>query len=422
MGQVPGTSAADVYAELKQWYAEQPVDNAWARNNPLWQLMRKDANVGGSFYPQPLNLGGSQDYVDFGTAQTLQAPVNPVTFQVPYLNHYVLATVQNSVILASRTKQGAFKEVLKQSCDAAMENSVLADAAYLYRSGTGAIGTIKNTAISNGVVYLNVPTDGIFFQKNQVLIATSTDGGGTQRSGVGYVLAVDPTNGVIQVSATGMGGAPGTPSGWSVNSNSTFGDYLYPQSNLNAQMNGLAGWMPSATSSRRPVIGTTNVFLGVDRSQDPTRSAGTAIDASPEDIEGALIDLISAVKSVGKGTPEYTFINPVSMRALTKALQARRSYVNAETTSEAGITFRGVMVEDSMVLQDPSCPQKQAFALDMETWKIVSFGQNPGFLPYPDGLEGFRVSTADALEARMGGYRNAVCTNPSRNGTAILPI
>jgi hypothetical protein len=415
MAESNGASLQDAEAELKEFYSNQGPDYAVARNNPFFAMIEKDTALSGKVYVQPIAIGGSQDYVDFSVAQTNQVPVNNLAFQVPTNLHYALATVQNDSIKASRNDRGAFIGTLKQAVDIAMQNSILMDAWYLFRSGTGSIGTVSG-APSTGLITLSNPSDALAFQRGQVLTATSTDGGGTTRAGIGYVLAVSISTGQILVSDVGQGGAAGNPSGWAD------GDYLYPQSNLNAQMNGLSGWLPTSTSTLRPAIGTAKNFLGVDRSIDPTRLAGTSLDLRGEDMESALIDLISQVKSIGRGKPDYTMVNPISYRALTKALQARRSYVDASVTSEAGITFRGCMVEDSLVLQDPSCPAKTAFALDMSTWKLISMGPNPDFIEYPDGLGAFRVVTgSDAVEARIGGYRNVVCSDPAKNGVALLP-
>lgn len=415
MGQVAGTSLADAYAVLKDFYAENPVDLAYARNHPAWELIEKDDGVSGRVYVQPTTIGGPQDYTDFATAQTNQVPTQDLAFQVPMATHYVLATVQNLAIQASRDDRGAFMRLLKHHTDAAMQNSLQADAWYLFRSGTGSIGKISGSVTAGGVVTLKNATDALAFQKNQVLVATSSDGGGITRAGTGWVLGVSVNTGKLLVSGTAMGGAAGIPSGWGD------GDFLYPQGSINNQMSGFGGWFPDPNSALLPVLGTAKTFLGVDRSVDPLRLAGTSLDESGTDIESAFIDLISQIKAVGKGSPEYVFCNPQSRRALDKALQARRHYVDAEATSKAGITFRGPMVEDALILADPGCPLKTAFAIDMSTVKIISFGQNPGFIQYPDGLEGFRVGTADSVETRMGGYRNLTCTDPAKNGVALLP-
>lgn len=415
MGESNGASLQDAEAELKEWYANQGPAYAVARNNPLFAMIKKRTDLSGKVYVQPLAIGGSQDYSTFAAAQNNQVPVNNVAFQVPMLPHYALSTTQNQSILASRNDRGAFVSTLKQSTDIAMTNSILSDAAYLFRSGSGSLGQ-ESGSISSGVLTLTNPTDALFFQAGQVLTATSADGGGTTRAGTGYVLGVDLNTGKILVSAVGQGGSPGTPSGW------VDGDWLYPQSNVNMQMDGLQGWFPAPNSTLRPVLGTANNFLGVDRSVDPVRLAGTSLDLRNEDIESAHIDLISQVKAVGRGRPDYIMENPASFRSLVKALQARRKYERVEVTSDAGITFAGAMVEDTLVMQDPSCPAITAYALDMATLELISMGPNPDFIPYPDGLGSFRiVTTADAIEARLGGYRNFTCSDPSRNGVALLP-
>jgi hypothetical protein len=128
----------------------------------------------------------------------------------------------------------------------------------LFRSGTGTIGQINASSISSGSFTLANPTDAIFFARNQVLMASSTDGGGTTRAGTGYVLSADPATGIVVVSATAAGGSAGNPSGW------TASDFLFVQGDQNLKIKGLSAWLPFT----RPTTGDS--FWNVDRSVAPS--------------------------------------------------------------------------------------------------------------------------------------------------------
>lgn len=414
MTQVAGTSLTDAYPILKEYYADQKVRNLLERRHTLWAMLTKDTNVSGRTYPQPMRYGASTGSANFTNAQNNQSPNDYAEFQVPINTNYTLATVQNVAIQAARNDKGAFINLLKDSIDGAMENAIRRDAWMAYRTGTGSIGVIGTSAdIATGIIILTNPTDALAFQRNQVLVANSADGGGTTRAGIGYVISSDVSTGTIQVSAT-AGGSGGQPSGW------VAGDYLSSQGDVNAQIQGLGIWFPS-TSTLRPVIGTPSIFLGVDRSVDPTRLAGTFLNLTGLDIESALIELISQVKMVG-GSPDYVFVNTVSYRNLQKALQARSQYDKVEVVNDAGLTFKGIEVDGAVVLEDSDCPPKTAYALQMDTLKVISFGDSPQILTYDDGITAFRTANNDSVEARIGGYRNMTCNAPVKNGVALLPV
>jgi hypothetical protein len=412
MTQVAGTSLTDAYPVLKEYYDGQPVRDALERDHTLYAMITKKTDFSGSEYVQPIQFGTSTGSADFATAQNYQSPDLNAAFKVPPAFSYTLASVQNAALKASRNDKGAFINLLKQRTKGSMENQIRRDAWQLYRAGTGTIG--KVSSINTGVIVLTNPTDALAFQRNQVISAGQTEGGAL-RAGTGYVLAADVSTGTIVVSDTAQGGAAGTPSGWAA------ADFLYSKGDLNAAISGLGIWIPAAGSALRPAVGTPKVFMGQDRSYDPTHLAGTALNLSGLDIESAHIELISQVKMIG-GQPDYVFENSVSYRALQKSLQARHQYVTREVTNGAGLTFTGIEVGGAVVLEDSDCPPQTAFALRLDTWKLFSYDKAPQILTYEDGITAFRTASADSVEARCGGYRNLVCEDPSRNGTAILPI
>jgi len=294
---------------------------------------------------------------------------------------------------------GSFADAAKIRIDGAMEGQYNRMGNAIYRSGTGTIGKISSAGISGGMLTLANPNDALFFQAGQVLVANSTDGGGTQAGGLGYVIAVDTEAGKIVVSTT-QGGSPGTPSGWLANY------YLSAQGDLNSRMAGLLAWLP--TGANRPTAGVANNLFGVNRGINPTLLAGVYADLSGESIEDAFIDGQSEVCRLG-GDPDIYVCNPASRRALVKAMQTRKIYSEGVYESEAGVGFLGVKIDGDnkpiIVMSDPDCPPLTAFCLQMDTFKLVSYGDAPKILTYEDGLTIFRVGNQDALEARVGGVR-----------------
>jgi hypothetical protein len=412
--QQSGSTFTDVYPILKEYYGRQEVKNLMLKKFPLLAMLEKDTNFAGKYYPQPVQFGTTNGYAQFTEAQTNQSPDLLAEFMVPIVRDYAIATIDGATKEATRNDKGAFENAARLRVDGAINDLMRREAQALYRTGTGTIGRIATGGITAGVITLAESATGIFFQKGQVLQASSTDGGGTTRAGVGYVIGVDPQSGTVTVSAT-SGGAAGTPSGWAA------GDYLYPKGDQNSRPTGILGWLPVAN---RPTPGTSSVFFGVDRSVDPTRLAGVYLDTSDQTIEEGLIDGLSQVNLFG-GTPDYIFVHPTGFRALQKTLQARKTY--AETVIENGeISFQAIVIQGDSgpvpVLSDPFCVQGYAFALQMDTWKLFSMGDVPKILTYDDGITMFRTSNNDSLECRVGAYFNLVCNAPGYNGVFKISV
>lgn len=312
----------------------------------------------------------------------------------------------NQTMLASRTDKMSFLEGAKLVIDGAIRSITNSAASALFRSGTGSIGRVGG--ITSGVITLSNPQDIVQFEVNQVLQANATDGG-VPRAALGYVIAVNRSAGTLTVSATGLGGSAGTPSGW------TTADYLLVQGDVNAKMKGLAAWLPATA----PTAGDN--FFGVDRSQDATRLAGLRYDGTSQTIEEAVIDASSFLAREG-GKPDVLITNFATYAALEKSLGSKVQYVDMKGPAE--IAFRGIMINgaNSMikVFPDRNCPAQTGYLLQMSTWQLCSLGDVPQILRYGDGLEFLRVSNADAGEVRVGYYAN-LCTNaPGWNSYVAL--
>jgi hypothetical protein len=282
----------------------------------------------------------------------------------------------------------------------------------LFRSGSGSIGQISS--ITTGVIVLASALDVVQFEIGMVIQANATDGG-TPRAALGYVISVDRSAGTVTVSAS-LGGSAGSPASWAAS------DYLLVQGDNNAKISGLAGWLPFSA----PSVGDN--WYGVDRSIDTVRLAGNRKDASNQSIEEGLQDFLTQI-AINDGAPDYFITNPNSYVALQKALGSKAQIV--ELAAEMGKDYRAVVgfkaLEIQMsgmtvkVLQDRNCPAQLGYALQMDTWKLISLGDAPQILTYgAEGLEVLRVSNADAAELRVGYYANLVCSAPAYNGVIKL--
>jgi len=389
-------------AALKELYDGQVVENLVYADNPFLAMVPKKTDFGGKYKPIPIITGVSQGRSStFSNAQGNQTPVQMESFLLTRASDYSIATIDNQTMMASRTDKMAFLEGSKLVIDGAIRSLTNSLASALFRNGTGSIGQISGS-VTSGAVTLTNAADIVQFEVGMTLNAAQTDGG-TLESGVGYVISVNRTAGTLVVSNVGVGGAAGTPTGWSS------GDYLLVQGDINAKIKGLAAWIPSTAPSATP-------FFGVDRSVDVTRLGGVRYDGSAQSIEEALIDGSSLLAREG-GKPDVAITTFASYAALEKSLGSKVQYVDLKGPAE--IAFRGIMVNgaNSMIKVFPDRNQlaQTAHLLQMNTWALESLGDAPQILRYGDGLEMLRVYNADAGEVRCGYYAQLRTNAPGWN-------
>lgn len=400
-------------AALKELYDGQVVENLVYADNPFLAMVPKSTDFGGKYKPVPIITGVSQGRSStFSNAQGNQTPVQIESFLLTRASDYSIATIDNQTMMASKTDRMAFLEGSKLVIDGAIRSATNSLSSALFRSGTGSIGLIASGGITAGVITLSDPTSVTQFEIGMTLQANASDGGATPRSALGYVVAINRTSSTptVTVSATGQGGAAGSPTSWAA------GDYLLVQGDNNAKIKGLAGWIPATAPT------SSDLWFGVNRSVDATRLAGVIYSGSAQSIEEALVDASSLTAREG-GKPKFFVTNYASYAALEKSLGAKVQYVQ-QTHTTAEIAFRGILVNGANtqieVFPDRSCPQQVGYLLQMDTWKLECLGDAPQILRYGDGLEMLRVYNADAGEVRVGYYAQLRSNAPGWNATVAL--
>lgn len=395
-------------AALKELYDGQVIENLVYADNPFLAMVKKNTDFGGKYKPIPIITGVSQGRSStFSNAQGNQSPVQVQSFLLTRVQDYSIATIDNQTMLASRTDKMSFLEGSKLVIDGAIRSCTNSIASALFRSGTGSIGQLSG-APAAGVITLSNSADIVQFEVNMVLQAAATDGG-TPRAALGYVIAVNRSAGTLTVSATGIGGAAGSPALWAN------GDYLLVQGDSNAKCSGLSAWLPTTAPS------SSDSFYGVNRSADTWRLGGGRYDGSAQSIEEALIDGSSLVAREG-GKPKVCVTNFASWGALEKSLGAKCVYIDHQGPAE--IAFRGIRVHGANttidVFPDRNCQAQRGYLLQMDTWALEGLGDVPQILRYGDGLEMLRVYNADAGEVRVGAYYNLRTNAPGWNEVLTL--
>ena len=393
------TAAAAI---LKEYYSPIVIENLVYKDNPLLAMMKKRKDFfGESNYRVPIIYGSAQGVsADFTTAIANQANVATDAFYVPRKRKFKIASVNNELIDASSNDKGAFIKAMKLQIDGAFTAVKNALATEMYGDGTGILGTV-NGAVTSGVVVLSNPQDANRFERNMVLQAYQT-GTTNARAGKGYVIAVNRAAGTVTVSATGLGGSAGTPSGWVTT------DDLVVDGNRDAVVQGLSAWLTDQSLS--------TPFNGVTRSVDPTRLAGVVEDLSTLPVQEAFNEASLLVNEQG-GAPDHAFCDYGTYAALTNAMAGKIQYVDLKGT--ANITFPAVQLPTPKgmvkVIPDRNCPANTVFMLSMDNWCLHTLGDCPKYVDN-DNLTLLRDATTNSVQIRIGYYGNVWTNAPGWNG------
>lgn len=389
-------------AILKEYYGPQVIENLVYKDNPFLAMVKKRKDFfGESTYRVPVITGAAQGVsADFATALANQANVSTDAFYVPRKRKFKIASVNNELIDATASDKGAFLRAMKLQIDGAFTAIKNALATELYGDGTGILGTI-NGAVSTGVVTLSNRQDVNRFERNMVLQAYQT-GTTTARAGKGYIIAVNRVAGTITVSAVGLGGAAGTPSGWVTT------DDLVVDGNRDEVVQGLQSWLTD-TSLATP-------FNGVTRSADPVRLAGVVEDLSSLPIQEMFNEASLLVNEQG-GAPDHAFCDYGTYAALTNAMAGKIQYVDLKGT--ANITFPAVQLPTPKgmvkVIPDRNAPANTVFMLSMDNWTLHTLGECPKYVDN-DNLTLLRDAASNSVQIRIGYYGNLWTNAPGWNG------
>ena len=402
-------------AALKQIYPDKEVENLVYKDQPFFALVNKYENFYGQLLKQPLIYGNPQGRsATFSFAQSNQAPSSLAGYLLTRVRDYATASISNETIKASESDQGAFLEAVKLEVDGALHSIARSIGISLFRSGSGSIGRLNVGSVAQTVWTLASLDDITNFEVNQSVVLSSTDGGGTVKTGSGYIVTIDRDAGTFTASAT-LGGTAANIS--TLIPTAAVNDWIFIQGDYDQKLSGLNAWLV-ATGALSP----TDNFFGVNRNADKTRLAGCYQDGRAKPIEEALIDITTRVNREG-GRPDHIFVDHTDWANLEKALGSKVQYVDVKTDYEVAFAFRGIMLNTPKgyikVLADINCTPGFGYCLQLDTWRLNSLGKAPTLFD-TDGLTMLRQATADGVELRVYSYHQLGCAAPGWNGRVQL--
>lgn len=407
-------TVATAAALLKEWYTDDRVEVLSYKTNPLHALLAKEDNFTGDVLPVPMIFGDPQaGSADIAVALAGKTPTLSTAFQISRKSDYSIASIAREAVMASRDNKGAFMRLAKANTDGAMRTAIRSISIAEYGSGTGRRGQISaGSNVGTPTITLADPRDATNFEKNMRVQLSATNGGGTLRSAgaIAVIQSVDRDAGTLTLAGN-----------WSASiAAAAAGDFIFRAGDYDAMPMGLQGYLPASAP-------TSTLFLGVDRSQDPSRLGGVRHNGLSQPIDEALIDLASKIAVEG-GAPDYCFVNNAQYRALQKLLGSKVQYTRAEAATKAGavIGFDAIKIQgdagEIKVIADRNCPSQVGFMLTLNTWKLYSLDPAPHIFDRGSDQEMLREAGADRYELRIGYYAQLACNAPGWNGRVSLPV
>lgn len=407
-----GNTQTTIDALLKEYYDDGALVNETYMKNPLWARMTKSqavANVTGRRFIHPVVYGASQGRSrDFSRAQARGAVTGElsVDFIVPRVNNHQDCTVATETVLSTRDDRGAFTKAVTLITDNAVRNLGLVQAQSMYGNGSDARGNIATSGISTNTITLALTDDALKFEVGMELdLAAAESSGNVRAYGTGahglYVTKVDRVQGILTFSANVTDATDGIPTAQD-------GDFIFVRGDRNVGLTGLAGWLPYGGPS-------ATAFLGVDRTVDPVRLAGSWLDASNLSIEDALIQAATNVEKQSNGSLTHFFM-PFNKYAQLLKSQAAKVSIVEEVNPD--VSFEGVEVltpsGSVMIIPDRNCPSNRVFGLNIDTWEYLHLGDVVQ-MNNLDGNTWLRQPSDDGLEIRFFSLGNVVCRVPAEN-------
>ena len=401
---------------LKIKYPEPRVAKLFYEAAPTFALLPKATSFVGDSAAIAVRYGALTSIsAAFSTAQTNKNHSSGVRFLVTRVKKYAIGGLDNEVIEASKTNEGALISAVSAEMEGAIQTLAAVASDDLFGDGSGRIGSIDTPGASDTLTLENSEDVRHFEPGMRVVIAENATSALRDSSAVGTVSAVNRSAGTLTMAAN-------VTTTWS---SAADGDLIFREGDYatlgdrNCLM-GFAGWLPG--------LAAPAALFGVTRTTDVTRLAGVYANTTTDpglSTEEALMLLATNVGREG-GKPDLAVMGMTRFRGLVNALGSKVTYdkatapiTNAQGKQVATVGFDSIKVHGPRgvidVIADPACPEDKVYCLTKATWKVMSLGALPR--PVLQGGKYLRDShDADSVELRIGFYANVCCNAPGFNG------
>jgi|1_EtaG_2_1085319.scaffolds.fasta_scaffold00212_34 hypothetical protein len=383
------------------------LEEVWYKKSPFLAWVNKSYNFEGAskqIVPLVAGIRGSTKF-----AEAMAAKSNPTLakFLVTRVKDYVIGSIDNEAMKASRSQKGAMAQALKTQMDAALYEFGRSAAFQVWGDGTGTRGTVSSE--STVTLTLTDVNDMVKFEIGMVVEAKSS--GGTLRSGSVAITAIDRDAKTLTAAANWTTGIPGLVATDTI---ARAGDYTASSSNV---LSGVLAWIPPTAPT------TGDSFFGQDRSVDVNRLSGTRVLGAGKTIEEIVFDA-QAEAAINGAQVDTLWLNSKRRAELCKSLQGKAMYQQTSVTSSGGqsgkvkVGFTGFVVpgEDGPVtiMSDPNCPYAYGLMTRKAAWELSCLDGCPHFADEAGG-KFMQETSADAIEFRLKVYWQLCCENTRDN-------
>jgi hypothetical protein len=391
---------------LNRLYPEGGLETAWYEPAPFAAWLPKRYDFGGlnkAVRPLIGAIRGSNDF-----AQALAAKSTPTIrdFTVTRVKTYVIGSIDNEALEASKGTKNASAEALKTQVDSALYEFGRAAARQTWNTSGGARGQISTgSTVGSATITLADIRDIVHFEIDMEVQADTVDGGGTVHPGFVTITAIDRDAGTLTISgdwnAAGNIPAVGTS------------DFLFRRGDYGTCLSGVLDWIPASA----PTAGDS--FFGVDRSVDTQRLAGSRVSAVGKSIEEAAFDAQARLAQNG-GRADTLWLHTERWADLCKSIQAKVQYSPGGSGKVGFASFQIAGARGMVnVMADPNAPYQYALLTRKQAWELCGLGKIPRFSE-EDGLKFQREASADAIEFRLKAYWQMICKRPIDNALIDL--
>lgn len=412
------TSASTVDKAFKIRYPEAELARLFRLTSPLLAEIPKTADFVGSqqdcvIMHDHMSVGST-----IGEAVDMRSHPKFKKFSVTRAAGYSFGRVENEAIAASRDG-GAFKQMLEEAMESAMDGLNKWIAGQVYGNGYGVVATISSVTINTPAagtdrILLTNKADVLKFSVGQFIHINSsaTDpAAGTARGGTETyeVSQLDMDNGYVYV----LGNTETTSA--ATTSDSIYFATTKALAGAGRYIKGLGAWIPLTAPS------SGESFLGVDRSVDPTRLAGHRLADTSLPVKQAIQKLAMMIR-LNNGAPDRAYMSPTQGYQLAQELgsQIVRDPGGVGLDGFDGFRFHTAGGNITCMF-DPACPEDRVYVGKLSALRLSHLRGLPHFVD-EDGMRARQsaTSTGDFVEFALRFWGNLIVKQPAHWGVAQL--
>lgn len=389
---------------------EDDLEPYMLEDEVLFGKLDKDTTFEGDDRKVVLQIGsGGGHSADFDKAMENRGAPTLKRFSYDVADDYAVWSVDKKMMSRSRSNKGALKRALQLATQNAADKLKRRTVRHNWHNGGGAIGKIAASGISTKYATLEQTNDIRNVDIGDVHVFAADDGylasagvlDGTRR-----VVDVDWDNGIIEYDVT-LATIPSIGTG---------SKFIFVDGDYGAVQKGVPYYIPTSAPGVDSI--PTTVW-------DMTR--GTSMYTSGSRFTGDENQIGEEILRVGTELykrnvmPTDIFLDPDLFQEFANSLESQRVRTAEERVGKVGYTGLEVVMQNGKTVKvwgDPSIRRapdgkRLVWFLNLDYWSFVSMEQFPMWLTSDKTKsESFMTeANANALQGRLGGYPQLVCTN-----------